>query len=149
MACSIWPCCIIRTVSKENDEKVVNPPQKPMRSNCFMGPSCSGIFANQPASIPATKQPNTLLMKVPQGHEDGRSRWANKEHPQRLTLPNAPPRAVNRNNRNIRVNYKTRIYIRNVLFKTKRRKVVYLSRSIMALFRTIFFVFRVVFLRVN
>ena len=68
-----------------------------------MGASCTGIFANQPASIPATKQPKTLLMKVPQGHEGGMTRCANKEQLQRLTLPNAPPKAVNRNNRNIRL----------------------------------------------
>jgi hypothetical protein len=44
-----------------------------------------------------------LLMKVPQGHEGGMTRCANKEQLQRLTLPNAPPKAVNRNNRNIRL----------------------------------------------
>jgi hypothetical protein len=61
-ACTGWPALSRFSVSRLNDEKVVNPPQKPTIRNCRH--AALSMFE---ARIPIAKHPITLMDSVPHG----------------------------------------------------------------------------------
>lgn len=60
----MFPCVIILKFSAANDEKVVNPPQKPIVRNRYN--ELENIsFSNKAMKIPINRQPNIFAKKVP------------------------------------------------------------------------------------
>ena len=60
-------CCRSRYMSSENDEKVVNPPQKPVMRKTFIDGETRCVFSARPKKMPMMKLPTRLTVKVPHG----------------------------------------------------------------------------------
>ena len=61
------------SVSKENVEKVVNPPQNPTVRNNLNKGEINSFSLNPNMIIPIKRQPRKLTAKVPYGNEEGRN----------------------------------------------------------------------------
>jgi hypothetical protein len=72
------PPRIIRTDSKEKEEKVVNPPRNPVTKSILRERDTMDLSA-RPATNPINRQPNRFTVKVPQGKESPKRRAAARE----------------------------------------------------------------------
>lgn len=77
-------------VSRENAEKVVNPPRKPVVTRSLVSFGISGMTSKQPAARPMRKLPAKLTIRVPGGNAG--QRWAlHAPIRQRRTAPSPAP----------------------------------------------------------
>src|SRR5688572_7156094 len=68
-ACSDNPCRVSASVSKLNDEKVVNPPSTPTITKVLAcTPHVRRSLASSPPSTPIRNDPATLMTKMPHGN---------------------------------------------------------------------------------
>ena len=65
---SVCDCLISCNVSREKEEKVVNPPNKPTKRN-RRNPGFDRSDSWSPARIPINKEPERLTNSVPQGNK--------------------------------------------------------------------------------
>ena len=88
------PACKSHHVSRENVEKVVSPPKKPMIT---ISRHSAGNMPRSTISTkhsPANNEPSTLTSKVPKGKPPPNKRSAPSDRINRHTAPNAPPSAT-------------------------------------------------------
>ena len=79
-------------MSSANEEKVVNPPQKPVMRNTFIEGEITWFRSARPKKIPITKLPMILTANVPHGKADVVSTCASLPVRKRRQVPMKPPR---------------------------------------------------------
>src|SRR5690606_40665521 len=96
-ACSSAPRSINTMVSRENEEKVVNPPSTPTATNNRSSACCGGRKrASSPMNTPISTDPMILMSSVANGNDIGNNRPTRLEKPYRAMAPTAPPAPTNK-----------------------------------------------------
>ena len=78
-------------MSSANDEKVVNPPQKPVIRKTFIDGEMTWVFSARPKKMPITKLPIILTANVPHGNAETVMTWASFPVRKRRHVPIKPP----------------------------------------------------------
>ena len=75
-------------MSSANDEKVVNPPQKPVIRKTFIDGEMTWVFSGRLKKMPITKLPIILTANVPHGNAETVMTWASfPVRKRRMILP--------------------------------------------------------------
>ena len=82
-----WRLSNSDSISWLSDEKVVNPPQKPVIRKAFIRGEMTPPFSTRPNSTPMMKLPTMFTIKVPHGHDEPTNSAVE-------TLPTRPPESA-------------------------------------------------------